>query len=100
MHFCIRTEACKTVDEGFVDDGFVFDALERAKDPDRRCLQYLDPYGNVVFNKAQAHDILQEVARCKAAALSEAEREVMDKLEALASRVSRDVHLYLWVIGQ
>ncbi len=99
MNFCLKGEFGDTVDEGFIDDGFIFDVLDKVNDPERRCLRYLDQYGNAVFNKMQVEDIVREISRCRSGALSEAEADVLDKLQALCLRVLQEVHVYLWAIG-
>jgi hypothetical protein len=64
-----------------------------------RLLRYLIPYGDTVFNQAQAsdlHDDLREVMREHAGTPL---AYIASRIEPLVERLRSETHLYLWFIG-
>ena len=64
-----------------------------------RLLKYLVPWGDAVFNQAQASDLADDI---KYILRSEAQALLVGRLEAIAflvDRLSRETHVYLWFIG-
>jgi len=63
--------------------------------PDSRFLQYIDWYGDTVFNTLQAEDLLNEWMSMYEHAESDAERAVLEEIAKLIRRVKDDIHTYL-----
>jgi len=64
-----------------------------------RLLKYLVPWGDAVFNQAQAADLeldIRDVIReCPDTPLA----ALMSQLAPLVRRLSQEVHSYLWFVG-
>lgn len=64
-----------------------------------RLLKYLVPWGDAVFNQAQALDLEQDIdlllVECRGTPLEEA----LLRVRGLVTRLARESHLYLWFIG-
>lgn len=57
-------------------------------------LQYIDPYGNVIFNGAQISEIKRELDLLIAQA-SQEQREVLEQVQDLATRCRDESHTFL-----
>ena len=63
-----------------------------------RVLCYLDPYGDLILNRAQATTLLEDLAII----IPRQEgrfRSFLEELRVLAEQVAGGTHLYLWFIG-
>ena len=67
--------------------------------PGTCCLQFIDPYGNTIFNQAQLPVLLEELQALRAR-LHDAELvSVIDALSAFVQRALDRVHIYVRFIG-
>lgn len=87
----------------------VGDQLESAEDPgnllvrmlppisDRRfrCLPFIDPYADTVFNRLQIDELIQELEHLEKCATTAQERELLRQIRRFATRVQEDYHLYI-----
>jgi hypothetical protein len=64
-----------------------------------RLLKYLVPWGDAIFNQAQADDLTADIRNVKAANLGTELYDVLSAVEPLVERLSREVHVYLWFVG-
>lgn len=64
-----------------------------------RLLRYLIPWGDTVFNQAQAVDLQDDIRQISISHSGTALAEVLASVEPLAERLSNETHLYLWFIG-
>ena len=64
-----------------------------------RLLRYLMPWGDAIFNQAQADDLLNDIYVVKSNNPGTPLYEMLSKLEPLVEKLSREVHLYLWFVG-
>jgi hypothetical protein len=64
-----------------------------------RLLKYLVPWGDTVFNQAQADDLATDIADVKRANPDPQLREILTQLEPLIALLSRETHAYLWFVG-
>ncbi len=62
-------------------------------------LRYLDPYGDAVFNSAQAGDLLTDIRERAHRHPTEAIGEFLRSLEPLVERLSSEAGVYLWFVG-
>jgi hypothetical protein len=64
-----------------------------------RLLKYLVPWGDAVFNQAQADDLEADIAYVKRANPDPQLLEILSHLEALVTQLSCETHAYLWFVG-
>ncbi len=64
-----------------------------------RLLKYLVPWGDAIFNQAQADDLLKDIYQVKTGNPGTPLYEMLSKLEPLVEKLSRETHLYLWFVG-
>jgi len=62
-------------------------------------LDYVDPYGETVFNQVQIRTVLDELRRLRPYARSPIDERTYNRLIGLAEMVKREVHTYLVFIG-
>jgi hypothetical protein len=62
-------------------------------------LEYLVPWGDAVFNQAQADDLARDVARIVELDPKAPLSSRLAKVEPLISRLASETHLYLWFVG-
>jgi hypothetical protein len=80
------------------DDQMVLSKAARNGFSGTRLLQYVVPWGDAIFNQAQAGDLATDINAVKGAnpgSLS----EILSAVEPLVERLSREVHVYLWFVG-
>ena|SRR5579864_29382 len=58
-------------------------------------LQYIDPYGNVVFNAAQMAEVQRELDLISARSSNDEQREVLRKIRDLAGKGQEHPHKFL-----
>lgn len=64
-------------------------------DPSFPLLQYIDPYGNVVFNGSQALQVINELKLLMSKASSDEQKKVLADVIDLAMRCKNAPHTYL-----
>jgi hypothetical protein len=64
-----------------------------------RLLRYLMPYGDAVFNQAQAQDLEDDIHALIRARADAPLVDLLTKVLPLVEQLSSEVHLYLWFIG-
>jgi hypothetical protein len=64
-----------------------------------RLLRYLMPYGDAVFNQAQAGDLRDDLVALLDSEQSGPLAAVVRAILPLVDRLAAEVHLYLWFIG-
>lgn len=62
-------------------------------------LQYVDPYGDTMFNTSQMAALLNDIDVAKPRARSPLELRGLERLRAIAERCRDGVHLYVWFLG-
>jgi len=62
-------------------------------------LKYLVPWGDAIFNQAQAIDLASDIARAKDANPGTPLFELLSRIEPLVETLARETHLYLWFVG-
>jgi hypothetical protein len=66
---------------------------------DRSLLSRIDPYGDTTFNRLQMDQFLSEWNELKKREIAPDQAKHLEKIETLALRCQREVHLYLKFIG-
>jgi len=64
-----------------------------------RLLKYLVPWGDAMFNQAQADDLAADIRTVNEANPGTALFDLLSTVEPLVERLSREVHVYLWFVG-
>ena len=62
------------------------------------CLRFIDPFGDTVFNRAQAAVLLEELSSIRSHA-DASTRKCIDNAIRLARLASRKAHLYVRFVG-
>jgi hypothetical protein len=84
-----------TVVERFHDTGEIAAlAAEVADDPSFPFLRFVDPYGDTIFNAAQATELAIEITR-----RADPQDVTLRRIVDMADRVGGEVHHYLWLLG-
>jgi|SRR5580704_12005821 hypothetical protein len=60
-------------------------------------LQFVDPYGDTIFNEKQTRHLIEELKTVIATAANPEERALLEQVKDLAEQI--DTHLYLWFVG-
>lgn len=64
-----------------------------------RLLCYLVPWGDAIFNQAQASDLSNDISEVCSRNESSAVAEHLKKISPLVERLSKETHQYLWFVG-
>jgi hypothetical protein len=64
-----------------------------------RLLKYIVPWGDAMFNQAQARELASDIANVKAAHPNTPLFDLLVEVERLVEQLSRETHLYLWFMG-
>lgn len=96
----VEDERRQTLRE-LVADPIVLDPLFRLAEDDDAfvCLRFVDPYGDTVFNRAQAGQLQKELQSLVMRASTPAQRSVLSALIALTVFTAEEPHRYLRFVG-
>jgi hypothetical protein len=100
MGIDVRLEGENGDSLGDVEDGCM--VLARAAQgalDNTRLLRYLMPYGDTVFNQAQAADLRDDVRQVIREHAGTPLAETASRIEPLVDRLASETHLYLWFRG-
>lgn len=64
-----------------------------------RLLRYLVPWGDTVFNQAQAPDLLHDLREIIEQHAGKPLAELLAQVTPLAEQLSAETHVYLWLVG-
>jgi hypothetical protein len=64
-----------------------------------RLLKYLMPYGDAIFNQAQAGDLINDIAKVKSDYPESPLSKLLLEMEPLVERLGNESHLHLWFVG-
>ncbi len=64
-----------------------------------RLLKYLVPYGDTMFNEAQAPDLANDIRDLRLAHAGTPLADILEDLIPLIDRLSSETHVYLWFVG-
>lgn len=64
-----------------------------------RLMRYLLPWGDAIFNQAQAPDLANDIAIAKTENPPAALSQMLSEIEPLVERLASESHLYLWFVG-
>jgi hypothetical protein len=95
----LRSESGTVLAEVHDADMTLSGAATRSTFAGSRLLKYLVPWGDAIFNQAQASDLADDI---RDALRSHTRTPLASRLEAispLVDRLSRETHTYLWFVG-
>lgn len=64
-----------------------------------RLLKYLVPWGDAMFNHAQAADLASDLTQVRGANPDTQLSAILSQIEPLVDTLSHETHAYLWFIG-
>ena len=64
-----------------------------------RLLKFIVPWGDAMFNQAQAGDLQADLSDLKEANLRTPLFDLLSEIEPLVAALSRQTHVYLWFVG-
>lgn len=82
-----------------LDSSDVLAGLWPAGDASFPLLQYVDPYGDAVFNGAQMPEVIRELEVLRSRATSEEQKELLAEIIALAMRCRQQPETFLRFLG-
>jgi hypothetical protein len=94
----LRNESGEVIDE-VGDSHMVLSRAALKSFSGTRLLRYLAPWGDAMFNQAQASDLANDIQMVKSAYPSTPLSEMLCKVEPLVEKLSRETHVYLWFVG-
>ncbi len=62
-------------------------------------MRYLVPWGDAIFNQAQATDLAADIAKMKRENPDAPLFQLLSDMEPLVERLASETHLYLWFVG-
>ncbi len=68
-------------------------------DSSSEMLRFLNPYGNLILNAAQAIVLRRELAAYRNTLSRDDDRHTLELIDALALRCAEEHHVYLWFVG-
>lgn len=64
-----------------------------------RLLKYLVPWGDAVFNRAQADDLGSDIVAVKSSRPDPQLLDILSEIEPLVARLASETDVYLWFVG-
>lgn len=95
----LRRESGEVIDEVH-DSQMILSRASNRSFTGTRLLKYLVPWGDAVFNQAQADDLANDISMVKNANLGTPLFDMLLAVEPLVEKLSRETHLYLWFVGE
>lgn len=94
----LRQESGEILAEVF-DDKMVLSRAALSTLSDTRLMKYLLPWGDAIFNQAQAADLANDISKTKMANPGGPLSQLLSEIEPLVERLANETHLYLWFVG-
>lgn len=63
------------------------------------CLQYMDPYGDTIFNSLQLPRFLDEWKMVMELAVAQEDKDLASSVQRLALLAEEEIHMYLRFVG-
>src|SRR5262245_52603918 len=64
-----------------------------------RLLKYVVPWGNAIFNQAQAADLSDDIRAVRQAQAGTPLADRLGEVQRLVDRLASETHVYLWFVG-
>jgi hypothetical protein len=82
-----------------VDSNYALAHIWPVGDQSFPLLQYIDPYGNAVFNGSQMPEVQRELDILAGKALSDEQKDILRRIRELAGKCQKQPHMFLRFIG-
>jgi hypothetical protein len=99
LEIALEEESGSRLDSVEDPDNLLHRILPSPEDGSFRCLNRVDWYGDTIFNRQQAADVLQEVRGIAKRVKGPDERHLLGRIAELALRCQNTPHLYLKFYG-
>lgn len=86
-------------DEEVIDPNYALARIWPVGDPEFPLLQYIDLYGDTVFNRQQMEQVVKELDILIANASTDEQKEILQRIQALAMRCKKRPHWFLRFVG-
>jgi hypothetical protein len=94
----LRSEQGEVLDRVF-DEGAIARLKESIDDERSVCLRFIDPYGDTVFNPAQAAVLSAELNAAMGPVVDREDHARLVAVTGIADRCAASLHVLLWFIG-
>ena len=81
------------------DSDMVLSRATRSEFAHTRLLKYLVPWGDAIFNQAQAGDLANDIAGIRRANPNSPLSVRLGQIQPLVDQLSAETHVYLWFVG-
>jgi hypothetical protein len=96
----LQDERCNEISRAVHDpDGVIALCLPDLADATYSCLRFIDPYGDTIFNRAQATVMIEEWDRLKHSFSERNAETLWADIRELIVRCSEETHVYLKFMG-
>ncbi len=88
--------------EQFLDNGEILSLVNETRDMSSDCprlVDYIDPYGNTVFNYLQFDKLREELSELRQAAKTQQALQILILLDTMITNAQSDVHRYIKMYG-
>ncbi len=95
LRITLQDESGNVIDEALDGQYFLYPFINEGVKLDFKCLPYIDPYGDTVFNRGQMKPLLMELESLHHLASTPLRLELIAKLEEMCKRCQGEPHLYI-----
>ena len=85
--------------EEVIDPNYALARIWPVEDSEFPLLQYIDPYGDTIFNRQQMEQVIKELDTLAANASTDEQKEILQRMHALAMRCKERPHWFLRFVG-
>jgi PAS domain-containing protein len=94
------SERGEIIEEVFDEEGRLRALIESVPEfESTHCIQYMNPYGDTIFNQLQLVRFLEEWKMVEAQADTEEEKEIVASVQRLALLAEEENHMYIKFVG-
>lgn len=95
----VESENCRVLRRLPSDNDVVLSLFGRASVNEKSLLQYIDPFGDVVFNQLQLGRVVQELRGLEKLAASEGEKQALSDVISFVESAVGETHAYVRFVG-
>ena|ERR1700761_210438 len=100
MNAQLVSERGEVIEDVFDEHNRLRPLIESVPDYDStHCLQYMDPYGDTIFNSLQLPRFLDEWKMVMELATAAEDKEMASSVQRLALLAEEEIHMYLRFVG-
>src|SRR5215475_6347897 len=100
MNAQLMSERGEVIEEVSDDQSRLHPLIEAVRDYEStHCLQYMDPYGDTIFNSLQLPRFLDEWKMVMEVAVATEDKDLAASVQRLALLAEEEIHMYLRFVG-